>query len=145
MITLHVLCVQADHEAGEHYLGYGQVLNWRVSLAGGIEAALAECTRQPFDVLVVDEDLGDASGFDLLARIKSEAGPNAKTPHILCVSAFREDDLRRSFAIGIGALETKPLLFSTFRMRVLQLAVELRDFGMKTEPEHHSGGKIRGE
>jgi signal transduction histidine kinase/ActR/RegA family two-component response regulator len=81
---------------------------WRLlgasTAAAGVEAALA---HDP-EVVLIDLNLPDASGFELVQRLKSDV----RTAHLRCVAvsaAAMPDQIRSALASGFDDFWTKPL------------------------------------
>ena len=69
------------------------------------EAAVASCTRRPFDVILMDLKMPVMDGRQAAMQIRSSNGPNSSTP-ILAFSA--EPDPRLEASI-FDAVLTKPI------------------------------------
>lgn len=74
-----------------------------------------------FDLLIVDVNLPDISGFDLIKRVRSDQRW-ALTP-ILCISGVyrQEDDARQAFMAGADEFMTKSFHPEDFTVRIDKL------------------------
>ena len=87
-----------------------------VRMRGGIELQVAEDGAEalamveswPPDVLVLDANLPDMSGYDVLARLR-ELPALAEVPAFMCSADAMEEDLRRATAAGFAGYWTKPI------------------------------------
>lgn len=99
-MPMHILLVEDEHHV-RHALGKALTRHGHeVSEAGSAGDATALLGTREFDVLVVDINLPDATGWDVL-RARSP-GPNATTPAVV-MSALQPSVLRvREFApVGV--------------------------------------------
>ncbi len=71
-------------------------------------AALALVSDWPPEVLVLDANLPDMSGYDVLARLRELPGL-AAVPAYMCSADAMEDDLQRARAAGFVGYWTKPI------------------------------------
>jgi PAS domain S-box-containing protein len=72
-------------------------------------SGLAAATAQPPDLLLLDMQLPDADGCDLLQRMRAEPGL-AGVPAVVVSAAARNDDLARARDAGFIGYWTKPLV-----------------------------------
>ena len=74
--------------------------------------AIGRLERDTFDLLIVDAEMPQLSGLDVIRHLRKLPGPAAHTPAIM-VTAHGEASSRKSIlAAGANALLTKPLLCS---------------------------------
>jgi DNA-binding NarL/FixJ family response regulator len=90
-----------------------------VAQAGSVKQGLRLVAKHDFDVLLVDLNLGDGSGFDLIARTK-ELHPAAEA----VVISVMEDEEHAMHAFDLGATGylVKNSWFGNFAQAVLQVA-----------------------
>ena len=85
-------------------------------MRGGIELQVAEDGGEALervqawqpDVLVLDANLPDMSGFEVLARLRQLPGL-AATPAFMCSADAMDEDLRRASEAGFVGYWTKPI------------------------------------
>ena len=104
---VHVLLVEDDADAGDALaLGLGR-LGARVTVAGGVAAAVEAAGRDAPDALVSDLRLPDGSGRELPAAISARLGRRIPA---LAVSAYgRREDRAASLSAGFDAHCVKPV------------------------------------
>jgi CheY-like chemotaxis protein len=87
---------ETERNAMAELIGGGQDV--AITAVGSGEEALRELATKPFDCMVLDLKLPDASGFELLEKLKTDPG-NANTPVIIYtgkeLSREEESKLRR--------------------------------------------------
>jgi two-component system response regulator len=67
-----------------------------------------------FRLILLDLKLPKVSGFDVLARIKSD--PRAKVMPVVVLSSSKQDrDIQRSYELGANSYLQKPVIFEEFR------------------------------
>jgi len=76
-----------------------------VEHAADVAAALSLAARQPFDLLLSDLGLPDASGLDLMRELRQRG---LRLPGIALSGYGQEEDVRRSHDAGFAAHLTKP-------------------------------------
>jgi CheY-like chemotaxis protein len=77
------------------------------------ETALAQAEALQPDLIFLDVELPDLSGFEVCARLRRDARFNA-TPIVMLTAAAQESDVARGFAAGANHYLTKP--FSPVRL-----------------------------
>ncbi len=103
--------------------------------AGSVAQALQLLEQVSPHVLVSDIGMPDADGFDLLARIRAHASPDAASLPALALTAFAQpQDRQRALASGFQAWVSKPLDPAELLAAVAQLAAPRHDPGRKTVP-----------
>jgi PAS domain S-box-containing protein len=76
--------------------------------ASGAEALEAAKSRK-FDVILLDMVMPDMDGLDVLARLKAEGGPNARTPVVACTANVLPDQVKAYRGAGTVAVIAKPI------------------------------------
>jgi DNA-binding response OmpR family regulator len=77
------------------------------------ESALAEASRVPPDLVLLDVHLPDMSGLDVCRRLRA-AAPAARPKIVMLTAAAGADDVARGLAAGADHYLTKP--FSPVRL-----------------------------
>ena len=114
-----VWCVDDDRHVCEATRTLLQRWDCRVALSAGPSEALAAATAGDGpDILLLDAQLGDTSGFDLHPRLCERWG---RAPATILVTATRDEGLRlRALELGWSLL-TKPVRPSALRSLMTQL------------------------
>ncbi len=81
--------------------------------ATGFEA-LKALPRQPFDLIIVDINMPDINGFELLDFVKNN-DQYKSIPVVIVSTESSEDDKKKGMALGAAAYLTKP-----FKLEELQ-------------------------
>ena len=98
-------------------------MGYVVEMAGSVTAAVQLASRKPFDILISDIGLPDASGLELMRELKRRHGMSG-----IAVSGFGMDaDLKASHEAGFAAHLTKPIDFRQLEVLVRQIATERRE------------------
>ena len=90
-----------------------------VGQAGSLREAIKNIANEPFDVLLLDLNLGDGDGIDLLDFV------NEKLPHVLSIvvsSTEREDRVLQAFSHGAQGFLLKDSWFGGYVQAILQVA-----------------------
>jgi DNA-binding response OmpR family regulator len=78
-----------------------------------------QLARQPdIDLILLDIDLPDISGFEICRRLKEDPRVS-RVPVIFVTGRFCEEDRRRGFALGAADYIDKPFDVSHFVRRIL--------------------------
>lgn len=80
------------------------------------ESALAQAAAMPPDVVFLDVNLPDLSGFEVCRRLREDPGL-AGTKIVMLTAATRPEDVSRGLAAGAAQYLTKP--FSPVRLLCL--------------------------
>ena len=91
-------------------------------------AAAALCEAQDYELVILDVNLPDGSGFDLFEKIK-ERRPD--TAVIFLTANDMESDMLKGFELGADDYVTKPFPISVFRKKVSALLARI---------QKHTGG-----
>ncbi len=84
--------------------------NWGIPLhiASSIKKAEAMIATLPFDCMLIDLNLKDGSGFDLIKNIRKHAGKNQHTP-VLITSGMKEEDIQyQLLGTSVNGFISKP-------------------------------------
>lgn len=131
-----ILLVEDDEPARDTLAEGLRLYGFRVSAAGNCDAARRLMRRRRFDAVLLDVNLPDDSGFELLREIRSApAGRGALSsavPVVMISGRGGEADRIRGFELGCDDYVVKPYSFTELRGR---LAALLR----RAQPE--SGGR----
>lgn len=83
-----------------------------VLAASGLEAleALEKCDREanPPNLILLDINLPDISGIDLLKQIKKDAR-FSKIPVVILTGSNEDEDIQKSYDLGAGSYLVKPI------------------------------------
>lgn len=133
-----ILLVEDDEPTRDTLVEGLRLYGYRVSAAGSGETARRLFRRQRFDAILLDINLPDDSGFELLREIRvAPAGRGALSPGVpvLMISGRgREADRVRGFELGCDDYVVKPYSFFELRGR---LAAQLR----RAQPD--AGGEVQ--
>jgi len=96
----------------ERVLKFNKLHNDLVLAASGIEAlaALEKCDRDCSapSLILLDINLPDISGIDLLTRIKKDAR-FSKIPVVILTGSNEDEDIQKSYDLGAGSYLVKPI------------------------------------
>jgi len=89
-----------------------------VAQAHGWKESHRRCTQHGFDVLLVDLNLGDGSGFDLIEQVKNQR----PMVEVVVISAIEDEHhALRAFELGATGYLVKNSWFGSFSQAVLQV------------------------
>lgn len=91
---------------------------WTIDVASGGMQALAMLENDTYDLLVVDKNMPDVSGFDIIVKAR-ETNPGIPTIMITAYPSRDLPDLLKQFAVD--ACVTKPFDVATFGATVKKL------------------------
>lgn len=91
---------------------------YRVTVAQGVQQAIAAAEQETFDLVVSDLGLPDGTGIDLMAALRAKYGLEG----IALTGYGMDEDLARTRAAGFAAHVTKPVDIATLRERIALLA-----------------------
>ena len=77
--------------------------------ATGGDDALARLAQQPFDLVLMDVNLPDLDGREVVRRLRQTEGPNRDTPVIAVTGATHEAAVHTYLASGMTGFVAKPL------------------------------------
>lgn len=106
---------------------------YRVSAAGGGEAALAQIAAAPPDIVLLDIMMPDISGYEVCRRIRANPGTEL-LPVVLCTSLDPHEERIKGIEAGADDFLTKPInraellarVRSLLRIKALQDQVRLQ-------------------
>ncbi|HUQ19497.1 MAG TPA: response regulator transcription factor [Gemmatimonadaceae bacterium] len=127
--TKHVLVVDDEADIVALVAYHLAKEGFRVSTAADGKAAVAQITKDHPDLVVLDEMLPGMSGFEVLERIRADAGTTA-IPVLMLTARKDESDRIRGLSLGADDYLTKP--FSP-RELVLRVKAILRRSGARNE------------
>jgi len=126
---LNILLVEDHADTAQVMQMLLQSLGYVISTAGSASEAVEKARHFPFDLLVSDIGLPDASGYDLVRELKKSYQFEG-----LAMSGYgREDDIRKSREAGFSSHLVKPVTFEALRQAIQEL-VEKRDRGGRPLP-----------
>lgn len=102
---VRVLLVEDHPDTGQMLQRYLSAEGFEVKLAGSVAAALQLADEQPFDIVISDIGLPDASGLDLMRRLRERC----TLPGIAISGYGMETDVRNSREAGFFTHLTKPI------------------------------------
>ena len=80
--------------------------------------------RRP-DLILLDLNLPDMSGTDILARIKDQASPLKRTPVVVLTTTDDVREIQRCYDLGCNVYITKPVNYGNFADAIRQLGLFL--------------------
>lgn len=99
---------------------------YRVDAAEDVDTARKRMKSLPFDLVLLDVNLPDSSGFNLLRELRSGAisrltGTSSEVPVLMVSGRAEEVDRVRAFEFGCDDYVLKPFSFAELRGRVAAL------------------------
>ncbi|WP_174279270.1 response regulator [Sphingomonas bacterium] len=94
------------------------------ALAHLFEASDGPALNGPALVLL-DLNLPDMSGTDILARIKAEGSPLRRTPVVVLTTTDDKQEIQRCYDLGCNVYITKPVNYENFAAAIRQLGLFL--------------------
>jgi DNA-binding response OmpR family regulator len=76
-------------------------------------------------LVLLDLNLPDMSGTDILARIKAEGNPLKRTPVIVLTTTDDKVEIQRCYDLGANVYITKPVDYENFAVAIRQLGLFL--------------------
>ncbi|WP_298688034.1 response regulator [uncultured Sphingomonas sp.] len=76
-------------------------------------------------LILLDLNLPDMSGTDILIRIKAEASPLRRTPVIVLTTTDDKIEIQRCYDLGANVYITKPVDYENFATAIRQLGLFL--------------------
>ena len=76
-------------------------------------------------LVLLDLNLPDMSGTDILARIKAEGGPLRRTPVVVLTTTDDQREIQRCYDLGCNVYITKPVNYESFAQAIRQLGLFL--------------------
>jgi CheY-like chemotaxis protein len=76
-------------------------------------------------LMLLDLNLPDMSGTDILAKIKSEGSPLRRTPVVVLTTTDDKVEIQRCYDLGCNVYITKPVNYESFADAIRQLGLFL--------------------
>jgi len=76
-------------------------------------------------LVLLDLNLPDMSGTDILAKIKAEASPLKRTPVVVLTTTDDKVEIQRCYDLGCNVYITKPVNYENFAQAIRQLGLFL--------------------
>ncbi len=76
-------------------------------------------------MILLDLNLPDMSGTDILARIKAEGSPLKRTPVVVLTTTDDRVEIERCYDLGCNVYITKPVNYESFAQAIRQLGLFL--------------------
>ena len=76
-------------------------------------------------MILLDLNLPDMSGTDILARIKAEGSPLRRTPVVVLTTTDDKVEIQRCYDLGCNVYITKPVNYESFAQAIRQLGLFL--------------------
>ena len=76
-------------------------------------------------MILLDLNLPDMSGTDILARIKAEGSPLKRTPVVVLTTTDDKVEIERCYDLGCNVYITKPVNYENFAQAIRQLGLFL--------------------
>ncbi len=82
-------------------------------------------TRNGPALVLLDLNLPDMSGTDILAKIKGDDGPLKRTPVVVLTTTDDKVEIQRCYDLGCNVYITKPVNYESFATAIRQLGLFL--------------------
>ena len=76
-------------------------------------------------LVLLDLNLPDMSGTDILQRIKGSDGPVKRTPVVVLTTTDDQREIQRCYDLGANVYITKPVNYENFAQAIRQLGLFL--------------------
>ena len=76
-------------------------------------------------LILLDLNLPDMSGTDILAKIKGEGAPLRRTPVVVLTTTDDKVEIQRCYDLGANVYITKPVNYESFAQAIRQLGLFL--------------------
>ena len=76
-------------------------------------------------LVLLDLNLPDMSGTDILAKIKQSEGPVKRTPVVVLTTTDDSREIQRCYDLGANVYITKPVNYESFAQAIRQLGLFL--------------------
>ncbi|MGK6324538.1 response regulator [Sphingomonas sp. DT-51] len=76
-------------------------------------------------LILLDLNLPDMSGTDILTRIKNDDGPVKRTPVVVLTTTDDSREIQRCYDLGANVYITKPVNYESFAQAIRQLGLFL--------------------
>lgn len=116
--SLRLLLVEDHVDSAELLAELLESHGHTVSIANSASAALALASQHPFDVIVSDVGLPDATGYELMAQIRDRYAIKG----IAVTGSSRATDVERGREAGFSMHLTKPVSLRSLEAALQQVA-----------------------
>jgi CheY-like chemotaxis protein len=76
-------------------------------------------------LILLDLNLPDMSGTDILAKVKAEGSPLRRTPVVVLTTTDDKVEIQRCYDLGCNVYITKPVNYESFAQAIRQLGLFL--------------------
>jgi CheY-like chemotaxis protein len=87
-------------------------------------------------LVLLDLNLPDMSGTDILAQIKAEGSPLKRTPVVVLTTTDDKVEIQRCYDLGCNVYITKPVNYESFAQAIRQLGLFLSVIQVPEVEEH---------
>ena len=87
-------------------------------------------------LILLDLNLPDMSGTDILAKIKGEDSPLKRTPVVVLTTTDDKVEIQRCYDLGCNVYITKPVNYESFAQAIRQLGLFLSVIQVPDISEH---------
>lgn len=129
----HILLLEDDAALGQGIRFALETASVRVELCKALFQARSRLSAQAYDLLILDVNLPDGSGLDLLGEVR---GSGSRVPVILLTANDMETDIVVGLESGADDYVTKPFSLAVLRARV---NAQLRR-GLPAQPDAYVQG-----
>lgn len=119
---MRILVVEDDRLLNNTLCYNLSAVGYKVDSAMTIAAAAQFCTKQEYNLIVLDVNLPDGNGFDFCTEIK-ESRPD--TAIIFLTACDMESDQLKGFELGADDYVTKPFPISIFQKKAAALLARI--------------------
>jgi len=88
-------------------------------------------------LILLDLNLPDMSGTDILSRIKADGNPLKRTPVVVLTTTDDKIEIQRCYDLGCNVYITKPVNYESFADAIRQLGLFLSVIQVPDLPEAH--------
>jgi CheY-like chemotaxis protein len=106
------------HNAVRHFTDGGSALGYLFEDPGGPGRGCCA-------LILLDLNLPDMSGTDILARIKGAGPPLSRTPVVVLTTTDDKREIERCYDLGCNVYVTKPVNYENFAEAIRQLGLFL--------------------
>lgn len=118
---LKILCVEDDPADREALRNYGEIIGWRIEFAHSCADGLKLALAAPYDVMVIDINMPDFSGLELIEKLRSTGGPNQSTPIMIYSGAVSGSIRMIAQSLKVETIVLKPMLLTNFKDKIRKL------------------------
>lgn len=86
-------------------------------------------------LILLDLNLPDMSGTDILARVKAEGSALKRTPVVVLTTTDDKVEIQRCYDLGCNVYITKPVNYESFAQAIRQLGLFLSVIQVPDQPE----------